>query len=163
MINVAASILIYKPPRQVFDFVSATANAFEWQYGTLASGQISAGQAAVGASFRTVGHLMGRRMHRTFEVTEYEADSSFGFKSLSGPLESRTLYRLQPSEGGTRIEVSTQAVAVNALPGPERDLQRHMQKELKEDLAMLKSLLESGPDQGLSQAQWKNSTGEFAG
>ena len=153
MINVAASILIYKPPRQVFDFVSSTANDFEWQYGTLASGQISAGQAEVGASFRTIGHVMGRRLHRTFEVTEYETDSRFGFRSLSGPLESHTVYSLQALQGGTRIEVSTRAVAVNALPVRERDLERHMQKELKEDLAMLKSLLESDPHQGLNRPQ----------
>jgi len=43
----------------------------------------------------------------------------------------------------------------------ERDLERHMQKELKEDLAMLKSLLESGPPQGLSRPQDKNRRGEF--
>ena len=154
MINVAASILIYKPPRQVFDFVSSTANDFEWQYGTLASGQISAGQAEVGASFRTIGHVMGRRLHRTFEVTEYETDSRFGFRSLSGPLESHTVYSLHASQGGTQIEVSTRAVAVvNALPERERDLERHMQKELKEDLAMLKSLLESDPAQELSRSQ----------
>ncbi|MFN2119390.1 MAG: SRPBCC family protein [Anaerolineales bacterium] len=152
MINVAASILIYKPPPQVFDFVSSTANDFEWQYGTLASGQISAGQAAVGASFRTIGHVMGRRMHRTFEITEYETDSRFGFRSLSGPLESHTLYSLRAFQGGTRIEVSTRATPANALPVRERDLARHMQKELKEDLAMLKSLLESGPDQALSRS-----------
>jgi hypothetical protein len=153
MINVAASILIYKPPWQVFDFVSSTANDFEWQYGTLASGQISPGQAAVGASFRTIGHVMGRRLHRTFEVTEYETDSRFGFRSLSGPLESHTVYSLQALQGGTRIEVSTRVAAVNALPVRERDLKRHMQKELKEDLAMLKSLLESDPAQELSRSQ----------
>jgi len=152
MINVAANIVIYKSPRQVFDFVSSTANDFEWQYGTLASGQISTGPAAVGTSFRTVGHLMGRRMHRTFEITEYEAGSRFGFKSLSGPLESHTVYRLRASQGSTRVDVSTQAVPVDGLQVRERDLERHMQKELKEDLAMLKSLLESGPDQGFGRS-----------
>ena len=148
MIKVTASIVIYRPLAQVFDFVSAPANDFEWQYGTLASGQISQGEAGVGASFRTIGHLMGQRMHRTFEITEYEADSRFGFRSLSGPLESHTLYRLETANGSTRIDVSTQAMAVNALQMRESDLAKHMQKQLREDLALLKSLLESGPRTG---------------
>ena len=149
MINVTASIVIYRPLAQVFDFVSAPANDFEWQYGTLASGQISKGQAGLGASFRTIGHLMGQRMHRTFEITEYEVDSKFGFRSLSGPLESHTTYKLKRAAGSTRIDVATQAVAVNSLQIRESDLKKHMQRQLREDLALLKTLLESGPRTGM--------------
>jgi hypothetical protein len=145
MIKVNASITIYRPRAQVFDFVSAPANDFEWQYGTLASGQISRGAAGLGASFRTIGHLMGHRMHRTFEITEYEAGTKFGFRSLSGPLESHTLYRLETANGSTRIDVSTQALAINALTVRESELEKHMQRQLREDLALLKTVLESSP------------------
>ena len=150
MINVAASILISRPLAQVFDFVSAPANDFEWQYGTLASGQISKGEAGLGSSFRTIGHLMGQRMHCTFEITEYEADSQFGFRSLSGPLESHTSYKLRRAAGSTRLDVATEAFAVNSLQIREGDLKKHMQRQLREDLALLKTLLESGPRQATS-------------
>ncbi len=153
MIKVAASIEIYKPLRQVFEFVSASANDFEWQYGTLASGQISDGEAGVGASFGTVGHLMGRRMHRTFQITEYVADRQYGFRSLTGPLESHTVYELQPADGSTRVSVSMEALAVNALQLREVDLKKHMQKQLKEDLALLKLLLEAQPQAAPAAAQ----------
>jgi hypothetical protein len=156
MITVVASILIYRPVTQVFDFVSASANDFEWQYGTLASGPTSDGTAGVGASFRSIGHLMGRRMHRTFSVTEYQTNRQYGFKSLTGPLQSHTLYTLEAADGGTSVHVSTDALPVNALQLREADLQKHMQKQLNEDLLMLKSLLETGaarPVAGLAAAK----------
>lgn len=143
MIDIASSILIYRPLTQVFDFISSSANDFEWQYGTLASGQVSAGANRVGASFRTIGHLMGRRVVGTFEITDYEANHRYGFKSLSGPLHLHTVYTLEMSDGSTRLNISTHASPANLLHVPERIMQKYMQRQLKQDLAMLKSILEA--------------------
>jgi hypothetical protein len=144
MINVASRIMIYRPLAQVFDFVSSSQNDFEWQYGTLASSQVSAGATRVGVFFRSIGHLMGRRMVGTFQVTEYEANRQYGFKSLSGPLHLHTLYTLEKFDGSTRLDISTQASLSEELRTPESSMQKHMQKRLNDDLAMLKSVLEAG-------------------
>jgi polyketide cyclase/dehydrase/lipid transport protein len=143
MIHITSTVTIYRPLAQVFDFISAADNDFEWQYGTLASGQISGGGGRVGASFRTIGHLMGRRMQSTYEVTEYEADRRYGFKSLSGPLHSQTTYTVETVEGSTRMKVATEAVPANALQVQEAVLEKFMQKQLKDDLALLKAILEA--------------------
>lgn len=143
MINISSSITIYRSLMQVFDFISSSANDFEWQYGTLASGQVSDGAARVGTSFRTIGHLMGRRMHSTFEITEYEASRRYGFRSLSGPLNSHTLYTLETIDGSTRLKVSTQANPTHALEAHGSALEKYMQKQLKDDLALLKMILEA--------------------
>ena len=48
-----------------------------------------------GTTFQTIGHLMGRRVSGTFEVTHYEAGKSYGFRSLSGPMQIVTLFTLE--------------------------------------------------------------------
>lgn len=142
MIQLDSSILIYRPLATVFNFISSSANDFEWQYGTLVSNQVSAGTTRVGSSFRSVAHLMGRRMIVTFEITEYEANRQYGFRSLSGPLESHTLYTLETRDGTTRIRITTQASPSGDTQVHEGVMEKYMQRELKDNLAMLKTILE---------------------
>ena len=141
MINVSSSIIIYKPARVVFDFVSSASNDFEWQYGTLASS--SGDGRRLGGTFRTIGHLMGHRTQSSFEITDYDADRRYGFRSLSGPLHLNTLFTLELQNGRTLLQVSTQATPANLLDAAEHVIEKFMQKQLREDLALLKSILEA--------------------
>ncbi len=143
MINLISSKLIYRPIKEIFDFICTPENDFQWQYGTLASGQISEGVNGVGAFFRSIGHFMGRRMVSTYEITEYEPTSKYGFKSLSGPVHSRTSYTFEIVGGATRINISMQASAVDLFPEAEGFVEKKMTKQLKENLAMLKEILET--------------------
>jgi len=142
MIHLNSSVMIYRPIKQVFDFISAAENDFQWQYGTLESGQVSAGAIGVGTFFRSIGHLMGRRLHGTFEITEYEANKKYGFKSLSGPLQSQTLYTFEIAGGSTKINVSTQTSVADFSQTREGVLEKQLRKQLKENLIMLKGILE---------------------
>lgn len=143
MINLDMSTMINRPVRQVFDFMSAPENDFQWQYGTLASARISEGVSKIGTFFRSIGHLMGRRILSTFEVTEYETNKKYGFRSLSGPLNSHTSYSLEMTDSGsTKITISIQANVVDFFQMHEGILEKKMKKQLKENLAMLKDLLE---------------------
>jgi hypothetical protein len=143
MINLNNSTMIYRPIKQIFDFVSSPENDFQWQYGTLTSTRLSEGADNIGTSFQSIGHLMGRRNVSTFEVTDYEPNRKYGFKSTSGPLHSQTFYTFEMFEGGTRINISTQANVVNFFQMNEGVLEKKMKKQLKENLAMLKDLLEA--------------------
>ena len=134
--------MINRPVRQVFDFMSTPENDFQWQYGTLASARISEGISNIGTFFRSIGHWMGRRNLSTFEVTEYEMNKKYGFKSLSGPLNSHTSYTFEIANGNTKIIISTQANAANSLQMDEDILEKKMKKQLKENIAMLKDILE---------------------
>jgi hypothetical protein len=87
---------------------------------------------------------MGRRTESTFEITDYEPVRKYGFKSLSGPMQSHTLYTFEMTGGGTRINVSMQANAVNIFKADEGLLEKQMKKQLKENLDMLKEILEHG-------------------
>jgi uncharacterized membrane protein len=142
MINLNTNTIIYRPVRQVFDFVSTPENDFQWQYGTLASSRLSGDVNAIGTFFRSVGHLMGERVQGTFEVTEYEPNRKYGFKSLSGPLHSQTSYTFEIANGSTQVNVLTQANIDKSSQIDERILEKKMKKQLKENLKMLKELLE---------------------
>ncbi len=153
MINLASDKLIYRPVKEIFDFISTAENDFQWQYGTLASAQISEGVVGVGAFFRSIGHFMGHRMESTFEITDYEPARKYGFKSLSGPVQSHTLYTFELANGATKINVSTDASAINLFHIDEAVLAKQMKKQLREDLAMLKEILETrSGDFGASSA-----------
>jgi hypothetical protein len=143
MIDLNVSTTIYRPIWQVFDFMSTPDNDFQWQYGTLDSASVSEGPSQVGALFRSIGHLMGHRILSTFEVTEYVPNRKYGFKSLSGPLQSHTSYTFEIFSGSTRVNISTQANVVDFFQLDEDILGKKLRKQLKENLAMLKDLLEA--------------------
>jgi hypothetical protein len=142
MINLNASTMIYRPIQQVFDFVSSPENDFQWQYGTLTAVGLSEGVSKIGSFFRSIGHLLGQRVQSTFEVTEYEPNRKYGFKSLSGPLHSQTSYTFEVASGSTKISISTQAHVVDFFQMNERLLENKMKRELKENLTLLKDVLE---------------------
>lgn len=143
MIHLNISTMIYRPVTQIFDFVSTPENDFQWQYGTLASTRLSGNIDTLGSFFRSVSHLMGHRIISTFEVTEYELNRKYGFKSLSGPLNSHTSYTFEMAGGSTKINLSIQMNTVNSLQLNEGILEKKMRKQLKENLALLKEILEA--------------------
>lgn len=143
MINLNLSTMIYRPIKQVFNFMSAPENDFQWQCEILTSARLSEGVSTIGTLFRSISHLMGQRIESTFEVTEYEPNRKYGFKSLSGPLQSQTSYTFEIAAGSTKITVSTQANVVNFFQVGEGILEKKMKKQLKENLVMLKNILEA--------------------
>ena len=142
MIHLEMSTMIYLPIEQVFDFVSTPENDFQWQYGTLATARVYKGANKIGSFFRSIGHLMGHRFQSTFEVIEYQPNSEYGVKSLSGPLHSQTSYTFEAADDGTRITISTRAHVVDFFQMDERLVGGKIKKQLKENLTSLKRLLE---------------------
>jgi len=144
VIRIISSTHIYKPIKKVFDFISNPENDFQWQYGTLSSTRISGDQEGLGACFQTNGNLMGHRITSTFEVIEYEPNKKYGFKSLSGPLQSFTTYTFEIAKGCTQVALIIEANVINMLDLNENILEKKLKKQFKENLAMLKSILEIG-------------------
>lgn len=134
---------IYRPLSQVFAFVTTPENDFHWQYGTLTSAKISQAEMGVGALFRVVGHFMGRRMERVYEVTDFEPNKRYAFKSLSGPMDSYTLYTFEVLKGSTRISNSIQISLGEPFKLNPISAEKTVKKEYKENLALLKDILES--------------------
>ena len=134
---------IYRPLTQVFNFVTTPENDFHWQYATLTSAKISQGEMGVGSLFRVVGHCMGRRMENVYEVTEFGPNKIYGFKSLSGPMDSYTVYTFEIIKGFTRISNSTQISLGAPFKLNPVTAEKTVKKEYRENLALLKDILES--------------------
>lgn len=144
MINLEMSTMIELPVREVFDFMSVPENNFQWQYGTLATARLSEGVSSIGTFFRSIGHSMGHRNLSTFEVTEYEPNRKYAFKSLSGPFRLQTSYTFEMVDNScTKIDISIQAEVVDFISMDEDVLEKQMRKQLEENLAMLKNHLEA--------------------
>jgi hypothetical protein len=144
MIQITSNAQIYQPIKRVFDFISTPENDFQWQYGTLTSTRLSEGAIGIGASFQSIGHLMESRVQSVFEVTEYELNRKYGFKSISGPLQSFTTYTLEILKGCTQVSVFMQANSINLIGLNESVLEKRMKRQIKDNLAMLKNILEAG-------------------
>ena len=87
MINLEMSTIIYRPIKQVFDFVSTPENDFQWQYGTLATTSLSEGIGKKGTSFRSVGHLMGHRVQSRALAGLLDFHRLFPFEELPKALQ----------------------------------------------------------------------------
>jgi hypothetical protein len=143
MISFDLNTHIYRPLQQVFTFVATPENDFQWQYGTLASVQISSGEMGMGSLFRAVGHFMGRRIETVYEVTVFALNKKYGYRSVSGPVDSHTLYNFEITDGGTKVNLSLGTNPRNLFE-PNADIMvKKFKKQYKENLALLKSLLET--------------------
>ena len=143
MLNFNVSTMIYQPVKQVFDFMSTPENDFQWQYATLETARLSESVNGIGSFYRSISNLMGRRNISTFEVTEYKPNKKYSFKSLSGPLRSQTSYSFETSKSCTKINISMQANVIDFFQKDESLVEKHLRRQLKENLSMLKVLLET--------------------
>ena len=142
MIQITANTVIYRPIAQVFDFISAPGNDFQWQYGTLVSTPYSKDEPCVGAQFQSLGNFMGHRITSTFEVIEYEPNNKYVYKSLSGPLHSITAFAFEIDKGCTQVKLTMQATVVNMINLNESIIEKKMKKQFKENLTLLKNIME---------------------
>jgi hypothetical protein len=143
MTILSLAVQVYRPLQHVFTFVATPENDFQWQYGTLESNKLSDGDMGVGTLFRTTAHFMERRIESTYQVTEFEVNKRYGFASLSGPVNSRTLYTFEMAQHRTRISVSTEIHSSDGLSFDNHIAMRKFRKQYKENLALLKSILET--------------------
>jgi len=143
MISFDLNTHIYRPLQQVFSFIATPENDFQWQYGTLASVQISKGEIGIGTLFRAISHFMGKRIESTYEVTEFEPNKSYGFRSRSGPMDSQTLYTFEMLKGTTKISIFAQIRSGQLLQPANAAIEKKIKKQYRENLALLKGILEA--------------------
>ena len=143
MISLDLTTHIYRPLPQVFSFVATPENDFQWQYATLHSSQISGSTMGVGILFHVTGHFLGHRIESTYEVTEFVPNERYGFQSRSGPLDSHTLYTFEVSKATTRISMSARVKIGELFKPGDCSVEKKIRKQYKENLALLKGVLEA--------------------
>ena len=74
MAKAQVSIVINRPARDVFAYMTGIDKETAWQADVLEAEQTSTGPMSVGTTVREVRRFMGRRMEVVSEITEFEPD-----------------------------------------------------------------------------------------
>jgi hypothetical protein len=143
MIRFEINGYIYRPLRQVYHFVTTPENDFQWKYETLTCARLTKREMRPGTLFRAVGYFMGQRVESVFEVTGFELNKIYAYKTLSGPTFSNTLYTFEIAGGKTEIRMSVQIHPADLLTSSMHIAEKKLKKQYRENLSLLKDLLEA--------------------
>jgi uncharacterized membrane protein len=143
MVKVETSVVINRPIGEVFEFVVNPESGPQWESWLLEARKTSRGPMGVGATWQEVRQFLGRRIESTNEVTEYEPNKRFWFKSASGPFPVEGGYTFEPIEGGTRVTVTGQGDTGGFFKLADPIVARMVKRQIEADSANLKEFLEA--------------------
>ena len=136
------SININRTVEEVFAYVTDVANLAKWDRQAGQSVQTSEGPVGLGTTYRGSYEVLGKAMDWTSEITEYEPNRKVVQKIDMGPTVMTMGWLLEPAESGTRFTISSEGYmsGLAKLAGPVLD--RTMKKQMEDNLARLKAVLE---------------------
>jgi uncharacterized membrane protein len=139
------TVVVERPPDEVFAFLTDLASVPEWQSGAVEVRQLEREPSiGVGTKYVEVLKFLGRQFEATIEVTEYEPGRRFSIKTLSGPIPFQVEHTLEPSNGGgTRLRVTLEGEPGGLFKIAEPLVMRNAQRQVANDFATLKRLVEA--------------------
>jgi uncharacterized membrane protein len=143
VVRVEHSIVIERPPAEVFAYTTDPGKLPEWQSTALEAR--SEGPIQQGAHLTEVRKFLGRRMESEVEVTAYEPDRRFGLKVLSGPVPFTFEQTLEPADGSTRVKVVLEGEPGGFFKLAEPLVERAVRRQVEADFEQLKDILEARP------------------
>jgi carbon monoxide dehydrogenase subunit G len=100
---VEESVVIDRPPQEVFDFLSKFDNTAVYDSSVTTSEQVGPGPVGMGTRGRGTSKIMGRRFDWTVEVVEFDPPRRMVSRSVEGKLNFTVTFTLEPADGGTRV------------------------------------------------------------
>jgi len=143
MAKVKVSVVVNRSIEEVFAFAGNVENNPQWQSGVLEARVTSEGRIGVGTTYRYVSQLLGRRIETDGEITEYEPNSNYSFKSTSGPFPIEGGLALEAAEGGTKVTLAVEADIGGFFKMAEPLVVRMIKKQFETDVTNLKDILEA--------------------
>jgi uncharacterized membrane protein len=143
MAKIEVSTMINRPIEEVFAFAGNVGNNPQWQSGVLEARVTSEGPIGVGTTYRYVGQLLGRQIETDGEITEYEPNRKYSFKSTSGPFPIEGGLSCEAIDGGTKVTLAVAADIGGFFKMAEPLVVRTIKKQFETDVSNLKSLLEA--------------------
>jgi uncharacterized protein YndB with AHSA1/START domain len=137
------SIVINRPPKEVWDFYTNPANNPKWST-TEHAEWTSEGPPGVGSTIRSVGKLLGRDVESSVVVTAWDPPKEYGVKSTSGPFPFETNIKFEPNESGTQLNALIMGEVSGWLKLAGGLLMSQLEKQMDTNFETLKQVLESG-------------------
>ena len=139
------SVVIARPPAEVFDFLAHAENLPLWDSSMLECVQVGSGPVGVGTRYQGASKILGRRLEWTTEVTDFQPGRRSASRSVEGPLTFQVSYEVAPDGAGTNLRYRIEADA--GLGGAfgramEPIVQKAQGKVVAANLAKLAGLLE---------------------
>jgi carbon monoxide dehydrogenase subunit G len=103
MPKVAKSVVVAKPPSEVFEYLADFANTAQWDPGVAEARQSSSGPVGLGTTFDLVAIFRGRRIPVTYEVTVFEPNTRVVLVGKNKRFTGTDDVTFAPEGGGTRI------------------------------------------------------------
>jgi len=141
VVRVEHSLIIERPPAEVFAYATDPDKLAEWQSTALEAR--SDGPIQKGARVTEVRKFLGRRMESEVEVTEYEPDRRFALRVLSGPVPFTFEQTLEPADGGTTVKVVLEGEPGGFFKLAEPLVERAVRRQVQTDFEQLKDILEA--------------------
>ncbi|HET7573119.1 MAG TPA: SRPBCC family protein [Gaiellaceae bacterium] len=136
------TIEIARSPEEVFAYLTDVSNLGEWQSGVRSAEVVGGGEPVPGARIRESRSLLGRELHTTLEVADYEPPRRFVLRALDSPVPFTVTHELEPDGAGTRLTVVGEGDP-GLLPGLAAGLvARRAEKQFRKDFERLRALLE---------------------
>jgi uncharacterized protein YndB with AHSA1/START domain len=96
------SVVVRRPPADVFAFLADGENNSRWRPGVIDIRRKS-GEGKGAVYEQGVKGPFGRRVAADYEVTDFEPGRRLGFRAIAGPVRPEGSYELEEADGGTRV------------------------------------------------------------
>jgi uncharacterized protein YndB with AHSA1/START domain len=136
-----AEVDIDRPPEAVFAVLTDINRLPEWQASAVSAE--AEGPVGEGTRIRETRRLFGREYRVVHEVTAFEPPHRFDVQSVESPLPLTVSHTLEPSGGGTHLEVVGEAKPKGMLRFAAGAAAKAAEGEFRRDFERLKELLES--------------------
>ena len=144
MINLDLGVLIDKPVKDVFAFITNPTNMSKWNSAVVSLEQITPGAVGLGTKFKNIGEMLGRRIEGEMQVVAFEPDSKYGFQMNAGPMQVNVTLTFKTVGTGTKLSLNAQGNPAGVFKLAEGVMQGRVKSMMEENLARLKSILEKG-------------------
>jgi carbon monoxide dehydrogenase subunit G len=144
MINLDLGVLIDKPVKDVFAFITNPSNMSKWNSAVVSLEQVTPGNVGVGTKFKSVGEMLGRRIEGEMQVIAFEPDSKYGFQMDAGPVQVNVTLTFKTVGTGTKLSLNAQGNPGGLFKLAEGVMQGRVKTMMEDNLARLKTVLEKG-------------------
>ncbi len=142
-VDVSVAIAIDRPPATVMAFASDPMNDPAWIGGIRSVEILSPGPVGAGTIVKRVASFLGRKIDYTTEITDLEPGVRLTMTSLAGPFPLAVTYGFEPATAGTRMTIRNTGDPKGLFRLTEPLLKAAIRRNVRRDLAALKSLLET--------------------
>jgi carbon monoxide dehydrogenase subunit G len=140
-VHAELTIEIGRSPEDVFAYLTDVSNLTTWQDGVYRAEIVGGGELCPGARISESRHMLGRELHTTLEVGDFEPPRVFALRALDGPVPFSVRHELDPVGEGTRLRVTGEADV--HIPFAGAIMERRARKQFQKDFERLKHILES--------------------